>query len=197
MSRRRGRVTSESARQSYALITPRARAFIGNQTDFIDYVRIVAARKRLKQSEIATALGKSPSEISKWMTMGHNLTMRTVAKLEAVLETPLLVTPLRQAARERAGADYGEAVDETYRELRERAEKRARTMLESDDQIERTTGSTIVREARLDLTISQLTEGVFGSPIDYATPPSLDEIVDANPTVESEQPSKTAFFQAA
>jgi transcriptional regulator with XRE-family HTH domain len=41
------------------------------------------------QKEFARALGKSESEVSKWLSGLHNLTLKSIAKMEAVLEADL------------------------------------------------------------------------------------------------------------
>ena len=46
------------------------------------------------QKEFARELGKSEAEISKWLSGTHNLTLRSIAKMEAVLEKDIIVTPI-------------------------------------------------------------------------------------------------------
>lgn len=46
----------------------------------------------LRPVDLAKLLGKSESEISKWLTGTHNFTYRTVNRIEEVLGTKLLVT---------------------------------------------------------------------------------------------------------
>ena len=47
----------------------------------------------IKQKDLATKLGKSEAEISKWLTGMHNFTLKTISKLEAVLDDTILETP--------------------------------------------------------------------------------------------------------
>ncbi len=49
--------------------------------------------KGLTQKALAESLDKNPSEIHKWLSGEHNLTLRSIAKLEAELGEPLLVVP--------------------------------------------------------------------------------------------------------
>ena len=42
------------------------------------------------QKELAEKMEKTPSEINKWLNNEHNLTLRSIAKLEAVFETSLI-----------------------------------------------------------------------------------------------------------
>ena len=45
----------------------------------------ILKRKGWIQTEFAKAMGKRDSEISKWLGGGHNFTIATIAKIEAVL----------------------------------------------------------------------------------------------------------------
>ena len=55
---------------------------------FLDIVyRIdgILKRKGWTQADLAKAMGKKESEISKWLGGGHNFTIATIAKIEAAL----------------------------------------------------------------------------------------------------------------
>lgn len=45
------------------------------------------------QKELAQLLGKNESEISKWLNSSHNMTLKSLAKLEAVLEGDIIAIP--------------------------------------------------------------------------------------------------------
>ena len=49
----------------------------------------------MTRRDLARLLGKSDAEVSKWLSGTHNLTLESVAKLEAALKADLLVTPHR------------------------------------------------------------------------------------------------------
>lgn len=51
---------------------------------------IMKKKPELTQRTLADRLGKRESEISKWMRGTHNFTLKTIAKLEAVLGEPIL-----------------------------------------------------------------------------------------------------------
>ncbi|TKG95179.1 XRE family transcriptional regulator [Puteibacter caeruleilacunae] len=53
--------------------------------DFVDRIHEILEEQGKEQKDLAKALGKSESEISKWMTGTHNFTFRTIAKIEAAL----------------------------------------------------------------------------------------------------------------
>ena len=69
--------------------------FIFDQYYFDLVVRInqLLELKDWNKNEFAQKLGKQPSEISKWVNGGHNLTLKTISKMEAILEAPLLQIP--------------------------------------------------------------------------------------------------------
>lgn len=48
----------------------------------------------MTQKELAKKMGKKESEISKWLSGGHNFTIETVAKIEEVLKKKILVVPM-------------------------------------------------------------------------------------------------------
>ncbi|MGJ8715259.1 MAG: helix-turn-helix domain-containing protein [Maribacter stanieri] len=46
--------------------------------------------KSISKSEFAKKMGKSPSEVSKWLSGTHNFTIKTIAKIEYTLEEELI-----------------------------------------------------------------------------------------------------------
>lgn len=46
------------------------------------------------QKDLAKKLGKSEAEISKWLSGTHNLTLKSIAKIAAVLDGEIITTPL-------------------------------------------------------------------------------------------------------
>lgn len=47
----------------------------------------------MSQKELAEKMDKKPSELSKWLKPGHNMTLRTMAKLQTALEKPVMQVP--------------------------------------------------------------------------------------------------------
>ncbi len=45
----------------------------------------ILEEKGLLQKDLASMLGKTEAEISKWLSGNHNMTLRTLAKIEAIL----------------------------------------------------------------------------------------------------------------
>jgi transcriptional regulator with XRE-family HTH domain len=53
--------------------------------------------KNMSQKDLADLLGKRPSEVSKWLNEGHNITLKTIAKIEAALGEDIINIPLNQS----------------------------------------------------------------------------------------------------
>ena len=51
--------------------------------------------KSWTQKDLADALGKSEAEISKWLSGMHNLTLKSIAKMEAALGKEIILTTCR------------------------------------------------------------------------------------------------------
>ncbi|GAF05871.1 helix-turn-helix domain-containing protein [Saccharicrinis fermentans] len=66
--------------------------FVERSFDIVDRIHFILQKQGKEQKDLAKALGKTESEISKWMTGTHNFTMKTLTKIEAVLGEPILQT---------------------------------------------------------------------------------------------------------
>jgi transcriptional regulator with XRE-family HTH domain len=55
-----------------------------------DKVRGILEEEGISQKEFAEQLGKTSSEISKWLSGTHNLTMKSIIKMELILDTDLI-----------------------------------------------------------------------------------------------------------
>ncbi len=56
----------------------------------VDRIYQILQEQGKDQKALAKALGKSESEISKWMTGTHNFTLKSISKIESVLGQPIL-----------------------------------------------------------------------------------------------------------
>ncbi len=83
--------TKSLFRQTLDEIPAETHIFIQKYTDILDRVQAILDRKGMKRRDLAQALGKSESEISKWLAGEHNFTLKSLAKLEAVLGEEILV----------------------------------------------------------------------------------------------------------
>ena len=53
-------------------------------------VNALLKERDISRTEFAEMLGKSPSEISKWLTGLHNLTLKSITKMEVALDVDLI-----------------------------------------------------------------------------------------------------------
>ncbi len=57
------------------------------------YVFQLLEEKRMTQKDLAIAMEKSEAEVSKWLCGMHNLTLRSLAKLQVALGEAVIVVP--------------------------------------------------------------------------------------------------------
>lgn len=69
--------------------------FIDKYSDIVLRINQILKEKNISQKELAEKMGKSPSEVSKWLSGNHNLTLRSIAKLEAELGESIIEVPLK------------------------------------------------------------------------------------------------------
>ncbi|MCO6493373.1 MAG: helix-turn-helix transcriptional regulator [Phaeodactylibacter sp.] len=79
--------------------------FVDKNLDISQQVYAMLEEKGWSQKDLAEALGKSAAEVSKWLSGSHNLTLRSIAKMEAVLEADIILTP-KKAARKFKQVEY-------------------------------------------------------------------------------------------
>ena len=65
--------------------------FVRQYTAIVVRINDILLAKGFSQKELAEGLKKKPSEINKWLKRPHNLTLKTLAKLEAELGEPIIV----------------------------------------------------------------------------------------------------------
>ena len=53
-------------------------------------IEFLMLRKGLNKKQFAEALGRRPSEISKWLSGEHNFTVSSLAKISAFFEAPVI-----------------------------------------------------------------------------------------------------------
>jgi transcriptional regulator with XRE-family HTH domain len=72
------------------------RIFVRQYTDIVVRINHLMQTKGYTQKFLAQKMNKKPSEINKWLKGNHNLTLKTLAKLEAELGEPIIFTSLDQ-----------------------------------------------------------------------------------------------------
>ncbi len=66
--------------------------YASKSLDLIDQIDEIMSSLKMSSSDLAKELGKNPSEISKWLSGGHNMTLKTISKLEAVFNQDIILT---------------------------------------------------------------------------------------------------------
>ncbi|WNJ16588.1 helix-turn-helix transcriptional regulator [Pontibacter sp. G13] len=76
--------------------TPQDRKlFVRLNADIVVRVHELMQEKGFRQIDLAKAMGKTPSEVSKWLSGAHNLTLRSLVKLQEALGEPIIQVPKR------------------------------------------------------------------------------------------------------
>ena len=75
--------------------------FANKSLDIIEHIYSILKSKGLSQKDLADMLDKQESEISKWLSGGHNITLMTVSKIEEVLNESILIIPKKDAENEK------------------------------------------------------------------------------------------------
>ena len=81
---------NQSLRSALQEVPEDIKIFVRRQVDMARRIREVMEAQNLTQKSLAKRLGKQESEISRWLSGEHNLTFRSLAKLEAALGEPIL-----------------------------------------------------------------------------------------------------------
>lgn len=74
--------------------------FVDHSFAIVDRIYEILEAKGMEQKDLAAALDKKESEISKWLTGTHNFTLKTIAKIESVLGESIIQTSKPKVSRE-------------------------------------------------------------------------------------------------
>lgn len=69
---------------------PEIDRFIERNLEITQRVCVILKQRGIKKNEFAKMLGKKPSEITKWLSGLHNLTLKSITKMEVVLGVSLM-----------------------------------------------------------------------------------------------------------
>lgn len=69
------------------------RRSVSKMLDVADRIHFLLQQKGMSQKDLAVALGKSESEISKWLSGTHNLELKTIIRIEEALGEDILMVP--------------------------------------------------------------------------------------------------------
>lgn len=64
--------------------------FVDTSFEISDRIAYLLEEKGMQQKDLANALGKKESEISKWLTGTHNFTLLTLSKIKAALGAEII-----------------------------------------------------------------------------------------------------------
>ena len=80
-------------------VNPDVRRRVALSFQIVDRIHEILISKGLKQKDLAERLGKSESEISKWMRGTHNFTIDTLVSIEDALGEPVISVCKNEAAQ--------------------------------------------------------------------------------------------------
>ncbi|MDX1905718.1 MAG: helix-turn-helix transcriptional regulator [Bacteroidia bacterium] len=69
---------------------PHVQYFVDMSFDISDRIQNLLEAKGMQQKDLALALGKQESEVSKWLSGTHNFTLKTLAKITSILQADLV-----------------------------------------------------------------------------------------------------------
>lgn len=69
--------------------------YVEKYSDLILRINQILKDKGISQKELAEAMEKKPAEISRWLSGNQNITLRSIAKLEAELGETLIEIPVK------------------------------------------------------------------------------------------------------
>lgn len=76
---------------------PEIEKFIEKNLSITEKVRLAMEQKGWKSQDLAKAMGKNPSEVSKWLGGMHNLTLKSIIKMEMALGVDLIqIEPIKE-----------------------------------------------------------------------------------------------------
>ena len=64
---------------------PEIEKFVEKNLEIVDKVHTVLKERNISKAEFAKMLDKKPQEISKWLSGMHNLTLKSIVKMEIAL----------------------------------------------------------------------------------------------------------------
>jgi len=69
---------------------PEIDRFIERNLEITQQVCVILKNRGIKKTEFAKMLDKKPSEVSKWLSGTHNLTLKSITKMEIALGVDLM-----------------------------------------------------------------------------------------------------------
>ena len=96
---------------------PEIERFVEKNLAITEKIRLALEQKGWKALDLAKAMDKSPSEVSKWLTGMHNLTLKSITKMEIALGIDLInIEPVKEVQYVYLGTikggDFQEAIND-------------------------------------------------------------------------------------
>lgn len=85
---------TEIIKNALAAAPADSKIFISKLGDIAERVEQLLADKGWSQKDLAHAMGKQESEISRWLTSIHNFTLKSISKMEAALGADIVQIPI-------------------------------------------------------------------------------------------------------
>jgi transcriptional regulator with XRE-family HTH domain len=81
------------------------RKYISKNLDISNQVFTLLDQKGITQKEFSALLEKNESEVSRWLSGRHNLTLKSIVKMESILDSDIITTPIK-AEKKYGGVKY-------------------------------------------------------------------------------------------
>ena len=87
--------------EALAGVKPETTIFIQKYLDLVERINELMQERKLTQKDLALALGQQPSAVNRLLNSeSHNLTLRSIAKLEAFFGEDILVVKGKELAHQ-------------------------------------------------------------------------------------------------
>ncbi|MES2701181.1 MAG: helix-turn-helix transcriptional regulator [Bacteroidota bacterium] len=133
--------------------------FIANSLNIAHQIIAVMSQQGLKQKDLATRLGKTEAEISRWLSGSHNFTIRTISKIQTILGEQIVTTPKLIVD------GFSDALDKVFISLKDQKTKVAFTVSDTV----RTSYSTITKTAKIIPLSANFENAKFSYPGNFLT----------------------------
>jgi len=80
---------------TFNTINQNNKQYVSKNLDISQQVFAILKEKGWTQKDLAKKLGKYESDVSRMLSGLQNLTLKTITKLETILETDIILTPLK------------------------------------------------------------------------------------------------------
>ena len=88
-------------------ITPEMKLQMEMSVAVANRIYDILEAKGMTQKELALKLGKTETEVSRWLSGTHNLTLSTISKVSVALGEDIVIIPERKNQQEKETTEYG------------------------------------------------------------------------------------------